>query len=238
MNLNDFLTTKPRPLPVFVLADVSGSMRGTKIESLNAALREMVGAFRDLDTVRGEIQVGIITFGGTVQVCSILTPAAELSVPRLEASGSTPMGQALLMLTGFLEDESVVPTRAYTPTLVLVSDGLPTDLPEVLADAAEKGEIRTEDYVEWGPLKALRESKRGSKCSRLAIGIGDDADFGMLRAFVNTPGVPVIRADGARGIHRFFKWVTWSVTTRSVSRDPNQLIIAPTDGFDKSELIM
>ena len=42
MGLNDFtIKNNVRALPVFILADTSGSMEGEKIQALNNALREM-----------------------------------------------------------------------------------------------------------------------------------------------------------------------------------------------------
>jgi uncharacterized protein YegL len=37
MSFNNFTPAKPRPMPVFLLADTSGSMNGEKIQSLNTA---------------------------------------------------------------------------------------------------------------------------------------------------------------------------------------------------------
>ncbi len=44
--LSDFTIATPRPLPVIVLADISGSMsENGKIDSLNHALDEMIKSF-------------------------------------------------------------------------------------------------------------------------------------------------------------------------------------------------
>ena len=68
MGLNDFVVKEERPLPVFILADVSGSMEGEKIQVLNNALREMITSLSKIDDVRGVFQVGIITFGEVVKI--------------------------------------------------------------------------------------------------------------------------------------------------------------------------
>ena len=44
MGLNSYVAREPRALPIFILADTSGSMRGEKINELNLALREMLTA--------------------------------------------------------------------------------------------------------------------------------------------------------------------------------------------------
>lgn len=42
MLINNFIKKDGRALPVFILLDVSGSMRGEKIETVNVALKEMI----------------------------------------------------------------------------------------------------------------------------------------------------------------------------------------------------
>ena len=41
MGLNSYVAREPRPLPIFILADTSGSMRGEKINELNLSIREL-----------------------------------------------------------------------------------------------------------------------------------------------------------------------------------------------------
>ncbi|MFZ2875491.1 MAG: VWA domain-containing protein, partial [Phycisphaerales bacterium] len=61
----DFTVAKARPLPVIVLADVSGSMAVEgKIEALNSATAEMIASFAELQAERIDVQVAVITFGG------------------------------------------------------------------------------------------------------------------------------------------------------------------------------
>ncbi|RKH44294.1 vWA domain-containing protein [Corallococcus sicarius] len=193
-----------RPLPVIVLADVSGSMNTDgKIQSLNQAMKEMLESFKSEDDLRAEIQVAVLTFGGgTVRRHVPLTSAASAGWTDHPAAGGTPMGAAFQTAKDLLEDRSAIPGRAYRPTLVLLSDGQPTD--------------------EWkGPLKVLLDSERGGKAFRMALGIGADADMEVLSAFLNDPEARVFKADEARQIREFFRLVTMSVTSRSRSANPN-----------------
>jgi len=203
--MKDFTIAKPRPLPVIVLADASGSMsENGKIEALNHALADMVKTFASEARVRAEIQVGLITFGGSqAELFVPLAPAHQIhSMAAIPAAGATPLGQALALATRLLEDHDRIPSRAYRPVLVLVSDGLPTD--------------------EWEPaLAALEKSERASKATRMAMAIGDDADEQVLSRFANDREAPVFRAHQARDIHRFFRAVTMSVAERTVSANPD-----------------
>lgn len=125
-----FAMPQPRPLPVIVLADVSGSMsEDGKIDILNNALKSMILSFGAESKLRAEIQVGLITFGGEVAKEHLPLVAADriAGVEAFRAQGRTPMGSAFEMACQLLEDKEKIPARAYRPVLVLVSDGAPTD---------------------------------------------------------------------------------------------------------------
>ncbi len=211
--LKEFTAPNARPLPVLLLADVSGSMGANgKIDALNDAVEEMLESFGGEDDSRAEIHVAVITFGKDgAKVHQPLAPAAKVQWTRMTAAGGTPMGAAFDVATGMIEDRAQIPSRAYRPTIILVSDGQPTD--------------------EWrAPLKRLLGSERASKATRFAMGIGDDVDEAMLSAFRATPEARVYRAHEARQIKQFFRWVTMSVTQRSRSANPDSVIAAePTD---------
>jgi uncharacterized protein YegL len=213
MNLiKDFTVSSARPLPVLVLADVSGSMaEGGKIASLNHAMREMLASFRSEDDFRAQIHMGVITFGGAAQVHTALAPATNITWTDMTAAGNTPLGDAIVQARSILEDRTLIPSRAYRPTLVLVSDGQPTD-----GQAWETA------------LADLLASERGSKAQRLAIGIGDDADQSVLRRFLGSPEAKVHIAREARQVREFFQFVTMSVTSRSRSATPNNVPNANT----------
>jgi uncharacterized protein YegL len=211
--LKDFTASTARPLPVILLADVSGSMGANgKIDTLNTAVKEMIETFAGEDDSRAEIHVAVVTFGqGGARLHQALTPASGLKWQQMAASGGTPLGGALEVVTGMLEDRQQVPGRAYRPALVLVSDGQPTDSWEE-------------------PLKKLLGSERASKATRFALGIGADADKAMLKAFLADAEGRVFEAHEARQVRQFFRWVTMSVTARSRSSNPNSAVaVSPTD---------
>lgn len=214
--LKEFTAATPRPLPVIVLADTSGSMsEGGKLEALNTALTDMIAAFAEEGPGRAEIHVAIITFGGTAQVHQALLPAAKIAPRPLGATGMTPMGAAFDLARELVEDPQQVPSRAYTPAIVLVSDGQPNDDGWELA------------------LAGLLESDRARKAQRFALGIGEDADAGVLRRFLANPEGKVYGSADARQIKSFFRWVTMSVATRSRSTNPNASAV---DDFPPSDL--
>lgn len=204
--LKKFQVQTARPLPIIVLADTSGSMSvDGKIEALNRGLQEMIVSFAKESRLRAEIQVSLITFGGNQAELNLpLTPAHQLqSFTSLVAEGMTPLGGALSLASEMIEDKDCIPSRAYKPVIVLVSDGYPND--------------------DWqGPFARLVNGERSSKATRFAMAIGADADESMLSDFTNDPEAPLFHAENARDIYRFFRAVTMSVSARSQSATPNQ----------------
>ena len=226
-----FTVAKAKPLPVILLLDVSGSMdevvvgdftrtgqfveedgqswelvKGgrTRIQIMNQAVQNMLRVLANQEQLGHEIQVAVITFGGTAQLHLPLTTTSEVSWVELKASGQTPLGAAIKMAKTMIEDKGTVPSRAYRPVVVLVSDGRPTDAWEKHLDG----------FVQAG---------RSSKCDRMAMAIGTGAHEEMLERFILGTENPLFRAGDEERIHEFFKRVTMSVTVRSRSMDPNRI---------------
>lgn len=197
-----FTAAKAKPLPVILLLDVSGSMGGEKIRNLNDAVRDMLEVFRDTENSETEIWVAIITFGDQVKLHQKLVSAGQIQWQDLSAGGSTPLGVALQMAKAMIEDKNIVPSRAYRPTVVLVSDGQPTD--------------------DWeNPLKGFISDGRSGKCDRMAMAIGAQADETVLGKFIEGTPNGLFYSENAKQMRDFFKFVTMSVTIRTKSQTPN-----------------
>jgi uncharacterized protein YegL len=210
--LKEFVKQEARPLPVILLLDVSGSMGGEKIESLNKAVKDMISAFADEESTQAEIHVGIITFGGeTANVHIPLTPAQKVEWKNLSASGRTPLGGALKVSKDMIEDREIISSRSYRPSVILVSDGMPTDNYE-------------------GALNAFIHEGRSAKCDRWAMWIGQDANLQVLEDFINDPEKKVYQAQDAHEIHKFFRLVTMTTTSRTRSSNPN--VVSTKDDID------
>ena len=197
-----FTAPTAKPLPVILLLDCSGSMSGEKIRNLNDAVRDMLEVFRDTENGETEIHVAIITFGAEVKLHQALASAGDIRWHDLSASGGTPLGTAFKMAKAMIEDKNVVPSRAYCPTVVLVSDGRPGDSWE-------------------NPLQAFIKEGRSAKCDRMAMAIGADADEEVLGKFLEGTKNPLFYAENAKQLRDFFKFVTMSVTIRTKSQTPN-----------------
>ncbi|OED47530.1 tellurite resistance protein TerY [Endozoicomonas sp. (ex Bugula neritina AB1)] len=206
--MKDFAIKKARPLPVIILADTSGSMSiNGKIDAMNQALKDLIDTLGSENRLHAEIQLSIVTFGGDKAVEHLpLEPAHQIKeFPPMEAIGRTPMGDAFSMAQALVEDNERIPSRAYRPFIILISDGYPTD--------------------NWqSAFDNLCKSERAQKGTRLAMAIGDDADMKMLEDFNNDLEVSVFKANDARDIIHFFRVVSMSVTNRSRSVNPNESV--------------
>lgn len=205
-NAGEYTVEEAKPLPVILLLDTSGSMSGSKIDLLNDACSRMVKKLKEEATKEVKVALTIITFGSNGVKLVTNPPHQDVSKyewQNLCSDGNTPMGTALKMAKDLIEDKETTPSRIFTPLVVLVSDGEPTD--------------RWEQHLE-----AFIGNGRSSKCNRLAMGIMCHTD--VLERFVNGTGNAVITANDADDIVRFFKFVTWIVTQSTHSKDPNQQI--------------
>lgn len=225
-----FTIPKAKPLPVIFLIDISGSMGEvidetgmqetgetvyddgklyrlvtggvSRIQLVNDCCKKMITSFSASEKLETEIDVAIITFGAETKIHQKLQPASSIQWTDMEASGETPLGQALIIAKNMIEDRNQVPGRAYRPAVILISDGRP-------------------DFGWENPLADFIGNGRSAKCDRMAMAIGDDADINVLSKFIEGTGHQVFSADDADKIQDFFNFVTMSVTTRSLSKNPN-----------------
>ena len=201
---SQFTVSKAKPLPICLLLDVSGSMSGEKIDNLNYAVSEMLRTFAEEEKMETEILVSVITFGNEVKLHMPPTKASLVEWKKITADGNTPMGTAFKMAKALIEDKEMTPSRAWRPTIVLVSDGGPTD--------------------SWqSPLEDFINNGRSAKCDRMAMAIGSGADEKMLQRFIAGTPNQLFYAENATKLHEFFQFVTMSVTYRTKSKNPNEV---------------
>ena len=205
-----YTVAKAKPLPVVLLLDTSSSMRAggeqSKIAELDSAVHEMIKDFAHEEQLETEIQVSVITFGYEgVKIALPYTNASKEEKEKLVAEGNTPMGGALRMAKAMIEDKETTPSRAYRPLVILCSDGAPND-----------------DWQE--PMDQFIKEGRSSKCDRMAMAIGRDANEAVLKRFIEGTENPLFYAKDASSMHKFFKFVTMSVSTRSHSQNPNVIM--------------
>lgn len=130
-----------------LLLDVSGSMFGQAIGSLNKGIRR----FKEqvvLDPIaRQRVDVALVTFGTTVEVISDFVPISEMPTPALQAGGRTEMAEgiqtAIDMVKRRTQMYQQLGTPCHKPWIFMITDGAATSSPHDMTDAAER--IRLEE---------------------------------------------------------------------------------------------
>lgn len=135
MSLLEDITPSPRRvMTLFYLVDTSGSMSGSRIGTVNAAMEECIPLLKEVAQANddAEIKVAILQFSSG---CSWITPSSgpvgleDIIWNDLQAGGMTEFGGALLELNKKLSRNEYLKsqTGAYAPVILLLSDGGPTD---------------------------------------------------------------------------------------------------------------
>jgi len=183
-----------RPLYLFLMCDSSGSMQGLKINSLNTAIREAIPEIRRIarENSFATLLMRVLEFSeGAKWLSDEAIPIEEFEWTDLKADNQTDMGAAFKMVAEALKIPPM-PKRAYPPVLILVTDGQPTD-----------------EY-ETG-LTAILNTMWGKKAIRIAIGIGEDCDFDVLREFMSGMSISPLEARNAVTLVNYIKWASTTV---------------------------
>jgi len=124
------------PTDLVVVLDRSGSMQGEKIQQARAAIRQLISQLGPED------RFGLVAFSSTSRVVIPLTHAvveASTAWPRaveaLEAGGGTRMAPALDLGLGLVEHSR---QAGRAPRIMLLSDGLAEESPQVLRSEATR----------------------------------------------------------------------------------------------------
>ena len=122
-----------RRLPIFILLDTSGSMRGEPIESLRSGLRSLLSSLKRDPYALETVALSIITFNSEAKVLVPLTMLEDFQLPVIEApdTGATNIGEALELLLHQYDTEVVKTTPEkkgdWLPLAVVMTDGKPSD---------------------------------------------------------------------------------------------------------------
>jgi uncharacterized protein YegL len=121
--------------PFYLCLDVSASMSGSAIESVNQQLPLLRASVGEDPAIAEVIRMGIVTFS---DVAHSVLPLCDLSlveaVPQLSAQGRTSYAAAFDHLRHVIESDYQTSRaggdRWYRPAVIFISDGRPTDEPE------------------------------------------------------------------------------------------------------------
>lgn len=200
-----------RRLPVYLLIDTSGSMKGEPIEAVNAGLQSLVSSLRRDPQALETAHLSIITFDREARLLLPLTPVAELQLPVIVTpdSGPTMTGAALDLLCQRVDSEvrthSTDVKRDWKPLLFIMTDGAPSDI---------------QKYNEMVP-----ECKKRTFAAITACAAGMKAKIDALRDLA-TSIVSLDTCDGAT-FAQFFQWVSASISSGAQSVGVSSHLVLP-----------
>jgi len=210
MSLNDVVEAIPRKsMVLFFLIDTSGSMSGSKIGAVNAAIEEVIPELKDISAGNADAEVKIaalefnhsanwLTQNGPVPVDSFLWQ-------YVDAGGNTAMGEACRKLNDALSTKTFMrdTVGSFAPAIFLLSDGEPTD-----------------DFDDG--LTELKTNKWFKAAIKVAVAIGDDANKNRLAEFTGSTE-SVLEVHNSAMLRKMIKFVSVrasQIASKSVQVNP------------------
>ena len=151
--------TDDRRLPIYLLVDTSGDMAGAPIEAIREALKQFMLAVQGDTFALETVYIGIITFGGRAEfITRGLIPFHQFIPPQIDASGQTPLGQALELLIESMDKDLRRPIIGGTkgdwkPLVFIFISSEPTD--------------------DWkGARERIRQRDSAKVCKVITVGCG------------------------------------------------------------------
>lgn len=217
LRLEDLVNNPTARVPVCLCLDTSGSMYGAPINELNEGVKLFFDSIREDETALYAAEVSIVTFGSEVTcIEDFANVQRQTNIPKLQANGGTPMGEAVNLALDLLEkrkteyrDKGV---DYYQPWLVLMTDGQPNGSNSELKKA----------------IKSVNELVNSRKLTVFPIAIGDDADIDVLKLF--SPKRQPLKLKGLM-FREFFQWLSKSISTTSQSTPGETILLPPVNGW-------
>lgn len=188
----DCLEPSKKSMTIFFLIDTSGSMKGTKIGTVNGTMEELLPELVEVGGNNADISIAALRYATTVTWITKEgpVPVKDYQIwPRQPAGGTTVMGAAFKELNHKLSRKEFMnkPSLSYAPVIFLMSDGVPSD-----------------DWQEG--LNLLKQNSWYKYGLKIAVGIGSNPNMDVLREFTGRDEL-AIRAHGAKELRELIEFL-------------------------------
>jgi uncharacterized protein YegL len=192
-----------RRLPIYFLIDVSESMVGDPIQLVEEGLATIIRELKSDPYALETVYVSIIAFAGQAKTIVPLQDIISFYPPKFPVGSGTSFGSGLGHLMHELRRNIIKTTTEvkgdWKPIVFLFTDGVPTDDTKAV-------------IAEW-------KNNWQRQANLVAISFGTETDLQLLRQI--TENVLLFDNTTPQSYKAFFKWVTASIKTSSLSVDAN-----------------
>ncbi|MBL0237903.1 MAG: VWA domain-containing protein [Saprospiraceae bacterium] len=201
-----------RRLPIYFLIDISESMVGDQIQQVEEGMATIIKAIKQDPYAIETVWISIIVFAGQAKTLVPLQEVVSFYPPRFPIGSGTSLSKGLGHLMFELRKNIVKTTMEtkgdWKPIVFLFTDGTPTDDTTIAINEWKLNWQRTANLI--------------------AISFGDNANINLLGQL--TENVLMFNNSNPDDYTKFFKWVTDSIKTSSISVENNQ------SGFEMAKL--
>ena len=204
-----------RRLPIYFLIDVSESMVGEPIEHVQDGMSAIIKELRADPYALDTVWVSVIAFAGQAKTIAPLQEVVSFYPPKFPVGSGTSLCAGLGHLMYELK-KNTAPTTAerkgdWKPIVFLFTDGVPTD------SSSNLRAVITEWKQKWQRAANL-----------VVVAFGKHTDNKILGEL--TDNVLYFDDSEVNAYAQFFKWVTASIKTSSISVENN------STGFELAKL--
>lgn len=192
-----------RRLPIYFLIDISESMVGDPIQQVEEGLATIIKELKTDPYSIETVWVSIIVFAGQPKTIVPLQEIINFYPPKFPIGSGTSLSKGLGHLMYELRRNLVTTTYEkkgdWKPIVFLFTDGVPTDDSDIA-------------IAEW-------KQNWQKTANMVAVSFGEETDMHMLSEL--TENVLHFKNTDSNSYKTFFKWVTDSIKTSSISVENN-----------------